>query len=212
MEIEATEVRLENPVSPIRDRILSAAFHAFMENGYGGVSTSDIARRARVSKRDLYAQFGSKQAMLAACIGARVERMRRPLELPAPRSVRALAAALVTFGRTLLQEASRPEVLAMYRLAILEAEHSPDVPQALDSLGYAKNLAALTGLMRAARQGGLLGSASPEAMAEFFLALLWRGGLLVRMLLRVADAPQTAEIEQRANDATESLLHRYAAP
>ena len=48
----------------MRERILDAAFSAFMRLGYGGASTSEIARLAQVSKRDLYAQFGSKHAML----------------------------------------------------------------------------------------------------------------------------------------------------
>ena len=61
----------------IRERILEAAFSAFMRLGYGGTSTAEIARLARVSKRDLYANFSSKQAKLAACVTERAERMRR---------------------------------------------------------------------------------------------------------------------------------------
>jgi AcrR family transcriptional regulator len=45
--------------NPMRERILRAAFLAFMEDGYAGTSTLDIATRAKVSKRDLYANFGS---------------------------------------------------------------------------------------------------------------------------------------------------------
>jgi len=194
----------------LRERILGAAFGAFMERGYAGASTLDIARRAKVSKRDLYAQFGSKQAMLAACISERVERMRRPLDLPVARSPEALAATLVAFGRTLLREASRPEVLATHRLAIAEAEHAPEVARTLDELGRAGTLAALRDLLSAAQAGGLLGPGSPEEMADTFLSLLWGGGLLVRLLLRVAAAPDEAECERRARFATEQMLRTYA--
>src|SRR5258708_6745996 len=75
--------RMSASTLTIRERILEAAFTAFMRFGYGGTSTAQIARLARVSKRDLYANFGSKQAMLASCVTERAERMRRPLELPA---------------------------------------------------------------------------------------------------------------------------------
>jgi AcrR family transcriptional regulator len=34
----------------MRDRVLGAAFSAFMERGYEGASTLDIATRAKVSK------------------------------------------------------------------------------------------------------------------------------------------------------------------
>jgi hypothetical protein len=43
--------------------------------------------------------------------------------------------------------------------------------------------------------------------AAQFLDTLW-GGLLVRLLLRVRDAPTAEEIEQRAQAATAVLLHR----
>src|SRR5262249_8297235 len=52
----------------VRDRILEAAWQAFMKFGYAEASTLEIATRARVSKRELYALFGNKQAMLSACI------------------------------------------------------------------------------------------------------------------------------------------------
>jgi AcrR family transcriptional regulator len=196
----------------LRDRILSAAFGAFMERGYAGASTLDIARRARVSKRDLYAQFGSKQAMLAACIAERTERMRQPLDLPVPRSAEALAATLMAFGTTMLREVSRPEVLATYRLAIAEAERAPELARTLDQLGRATNLAALTKLLLAAQAGGLLGPGDMEAMADRFISLLWSGGLLVRLLLRVVDAPDDAEIERRARCAIQQVMPGHARP
>src|SRR5229473_1621539 len=56
---------------PARERILEAAFSAFMESGFAEASTLEIATRARVSKRELYALVGSKQDMLVACIGPR---------------------------------------------------------------------------------------------------------------------------------------------
>jgi hypothetical protein len=53
---------------PARERILNAAFATFTERGYGGSSTLEIATRAKVSKRELYALFGDKRAMVIACI------------------------------------------------------------------------------------------------------------------------------------------------
>jgi AcrR family transcriptional regulator len=194
----------------MRERILGAAFGAFMEHGYAGASTLDIARRARVSKRDLYAQFGSKQAMLAACVAERAARMRMPLDLPVPRSGEALSATLIAFGRTLLHEVSRPEVLALYRLAIAEAEHAPELARTLDDLGRAANLTALGNLLSAAQTAGLLGRGSPDAISDMFLSLLWSNGLLVRLLLRAAEAPDEAEATRRAQFAAEQVMRIYA--
>jgi AcrR family transcriptional regulator len=195
--------------SELRQRILSAAFQTFMEHGYAGASTLDIARRARVSKRDLYAHFGSKQAMLAACIAARAERMRGPLHLPVPRDEAALANTLVSFGTTLLREASRPEVLAVQRLACTEAEHSPEVARTLDDLGRASTRKALAEMLTAAQSSGLLGPGNTGELADDFTAILWRGGLLMRLLLRVAAPPSAKECERRARAATVALLRLY---
>ena len=38
------------------NRIIGAAFEAFVENGYAGTTTLEIATRAKVSKRDLRAE------------------------------------------------------------------------------------------------------------------------------------------------------------
>jgi Bacterial regulatory proteins, tetR family len=44
----------------VRERILKAAFAAFMKSGYATTSTLEIATRARVSKRELYRLVGNK--------------------------------------------------------------------------------------------------------------------------------------------------------
>jgi AcrR family transcriptional regulator len=195
--------------TPLRERILTAAFSSFMEHGYAGTSTLDIARRAKVSKRDLYAHFASKQAMLAACIAARVERMHIPLHLPVPRDRAALIATLETFGTTLLGEVTRPEVLAVHRLALSEAERSPDVARTLDQLGRTATRAALAKMLAGAQGAGLLGVGNAGDMADDFTAALWRGGLMLRLLLRIAPPPNAREFVRRARAATQTLLRLY---
>src|SRR5258708_4799853 len=69
--------------SPVRKRILDAAFAAFMERGYADTSTREIATRGHVSKRELYALVGNKQEMLVACIRERAARMQLPAHMPA---------------------------------------------------------------------------------------------------------------------------------
>src|SRR5215210_2192257 len=102
----------------VRERILEAAFAAFMENGYGTTSTLEIARRARVSKRELYALVGHKQELLVACISERAKRLDVPADLPVVSDRETLAQMLASFGTRLLHEASDPTVIAVFRLAI----------------------------------------------------------------------------------------------
>ena len=59
-----------------RERVLEAAFTLFCEGGFSDVRMLEIATRAQVSKRDLYALFRNKQAVLADCIKERARRLR----------------------------------------------------------------------------------------------------------------------------------------
>jgi AcrR family transcriptional regulator len=189
--------------------VLKAAFAVFRKRGFSGASTLEIATRAQVSKRDLYALFGSKHAMLAACIKERTDRMRQPLELAAPESAADVAAFLIEFGTSILRVASHPDVLAVHRLAIAECDRAPEIARTLDRNGRQANHAALADWLAQAQARGLVGAGDPAAMATHFLATLW-GGLLIQLLLRVREAPTADEIDARARTATEATLKLYA--
>src|SRR5258707_10725167 len=119
----------------VRERILEAAFAAFMESGYATTSTLEIATRARVSKRELYALVGNKQEMLIACISERAKRLDVPADLPVPRDRETLEQVLASFGTKLVREISDPTVIAVFRLAIAEAVQAPEVARAVNSIG-----------------------------------------------------------------------------
>ena len=205
-----------NPVpasaeTPMHERILGAAYQAFMEEGYAGTSTLDIATRAKVSKRDLYANFASKHAVLVACIKSRAERMRLPPDLPIPGSRQMLASTLTAFATNLIREISHPSVIATFRLAIAEATRSPEIAQALDSGGRDAARRALAELLASAQSTGLIGPGEPAEMAMQFLGLLWEG-LMVGLLLGVAATPEPAEAERRAAKATAAFMQLHPDP
>jgi AcrR family transcriptional regulator len=188
----------------LRDRILHAAFSLFMERGYTGTSTLAIASRARVSKRDIYALFADKRAMLAVGIAERVQRMLVSLELPPARTRKALARTLRAHGVAMLRGVSDPAVTAVFRLAIAESGRTREVAEALDAGGRQRNQQALTELLAHARAEGLLRGDPAEMTRQFYGLLL--GNLQLRLLLRVAEPPDEAEIEARAEAATDALL------
>lgn len=57
------------PPSETQRRILDAALALFAERGFEGVSTAQIAARAEVAEKTLFANFGSKQRLYEATIG-----------------------------------------------------------------------------------------------------------------------------------------------
>ena len=196
--------------SSVRERILEAAFAAFMKSGYATTSTLEIATRARVSKRELYALVGNKQEMLIACISERAKRFDVPADLPVLCDRETMERVLASFGTKLVREISDPTVIAVFRLAISEAVQAPEVARALNSMGREASRAALRKIMAQAQASGLL-AGRPAELAEQFSGLLW-GHLMVSLLLGVAERPNSREIAGLARDAAAAFLQLHPLP
>lgn len=196
--------------APLRSRILEAAFSAFMQRGFAETSTLEIATRARVSKRELYALFSTKSDILTACIRERAKRFQLSSQLPEAGDGKSFADALSAFGSKLLREISDPTVIAVFRLAIAEAFRSPEVAQALNAAGIEASRAALREMMSRACAAGIV-NGPPAEMAERFAGLLWRNDM-VSLLLGVAERPSEREADRRAEAAASALLRLYPGP
>ena len=133
--------------------------------------------------------------------------MRRPLDTtaPAPETPDALATLLVELGVSILKTVCRPEVLTVYRLAIAECDRAPEVARTLDNRGREANHKALAELVGKAQARELVRAGDPGALAARYLTVLL-GDLLIRLLMRVREAPNKREIELRARAATETLM------
>ena len=200
----------DNGSAGVRQRILTAAFEAFRARGYAATSTLDIATRARVSKRELYALVGNKQKMLITAIGERAKRLQAPANMPTLRDRATLAQVLTAFGIQTVREVSDPDVVAVFRLAIAEAVQAPEVARTLDSVGREASRAALRQIMSESRAAGLI-AGRPADLAEQFAGLLWRD-LMINLLLGVAQRPNPGAIEARAHEATEAFLRLHQRP
>lgn len=193
-----------------RPRILEAAFEAFMENGYAAASTLDIATRARVSKRELYALVGNKHEMLVACIQERASRLRVSADLPVPDDRESLAGLLAAFGARIVREVTDPAVMGVFRLAIGEALHAPEVARSLDSIGREATRASLRKIMTDAASSRLI-EGRPAELAEQFTALLW-GDLMLSSLLGLVSQPNPRDLARRAREAAATFLRLHPEP
>ena len=199
-----------NGSDAVRERILIAAFEAFRERGYAATSTLEIATRARVSKRELYALVGNKQKMLITAIGERAKRLQAPANMPKLRDRATLMEVLTAFGIQTVREVSDPAVVAVFRLAIAEAIRAPEVARTLDSAGREVSRAALRRIMAESRAAGLI-TGHPGDLAEQFGGLLWRD-LMINLLLRVTERPSPRAIEARAREAAVAFLRLHPSP
>lgn len=205
-----SRLKEDNDSAVVRERILTAAFEAFTERGYAATSTLEIATRARVSKRELYALVGNKQKMLITAIGERAKRLGPPADMPALRDRATLAQVLTAFGIQTVREISDPDVVAVFRLAIAEAVQAPEVARTLDSVGREASRAALRYIMSESRAAGLI-AGRPADLAERFAGLLWRD-LMISLLLDVTERPSPGAIEARARNAAVAFLQLHPLP
>jgi len=195
---------------PRRRAMLIAAVNVLMEQGYARASTLEIATRARVSKRELYAEFGSKRGILEALIATSAIHMQ---VLLAPAEIgdrHALAAALTAYGISALTTLTNPYVIALYRLAIAEAPADAELGSILDLSGRQPSRRALIDIMRRGQIAGFMGLGDPDGMASQFFALLM-GDVMVWLLLGVAEQPSPTEIRARAAAATAGVLALHPA-
>ncbi len=106
-----------------------------------------------------------------------------------------------------MEDESDPTVVAVFRLAIAEAIHAPEVARALDSIGREATRVALRKIMGDAAVSGLL-TGRPAELAKQFGALLW-GDLMVSLLLGVRSQPTPREAARRATDAARAFLELH---
>lgn len=181
-----------------RRRIVGAAFGLFVAHGYDRTTTRQIAAGARVSKRDLYALFGDKAAILAACFAERAAEMSRPLRLPTPTDRAALGELLAGFGRQLIADLAEPTTVAAYRLAIAEAERAPEVAAMLHAAGQMPVRAAVVELLRRCVEGGLLRGDPAQLALRYFTPLRLDSMLLHLLLRQPPDAAEPSPAERAA--------------
>ncbi len=104
-----------------RQAILVAAYELFIAEGFDRTSISAIVAKVGGSKGTIYAYFGSKEKLFVDCMFAvpdyALDRMRESLD-----ANDSLTSQLRSFGEAFLRVACAPDVVAVRRLMISEAE------------------------------------------------------------------------------------------
>lgn len=186
-----------HPADPRRAAMLVAAYECFVEHGVSGATTDEIARRARVSKREIYRLFGSKEALFSELVRERAAVMRGALELAPSDGREAALDTLERFGREFLGLLAQPTTVAVYRLAMSEAARLPELGRQLDAEGRGNVMGALVRWMADAKARGALPVPDVERAAGSFMALLM-ADLQVRLALGAAPTPTPEEVARRA--------------
>jgi AcrR family transcriptional regulator len=145
----------------VRDRILAAMAQLAAEKGYAAVTTGDLARAARISKRTFYDHFADKEQCLLAAYEAAAGQVYDACERAAAADPAApwrdrVDAMIATYLKVL---ASRPEITRVFHVEIQAAGAA-----ALE-LHLQVNLRYAALLQRIVRSGGERTLAQPLAIA-----------------------------------------------
>lgn len=188
-----------------RHRILEAAGRLLAEKGYAALTTADVARVAQVSKRDIYAAFGTKAGILSALISDRAAQMSPAAVLPAPTDRASFQALLIEFGAAFLERGLATDTMALTRLAVAEAENEPELARILRDSGRRPVTRTALRMFAAANRAGLIGSLNARSALRVWFGLL-AGDLPTERLLGLRRPPGPRYATVRATWAARILL------
>jgi TetR/AcrR family transcriptional repressor of mexJK operon len=196
-----------------RAAIVEAATTLFLRHGYQRTSTDEIARRAAVSKRTVYNNFGDKERLFTEIVlgtTATAEQLADELASELPRA-EDVPDALRDVAHRLLETVTRPLVLQLRRLLIAEARRFPDLAREYYRGAPGRTLGALAAAFESLAERGALVVPDPQRAAEHFAFLVLGATLDRAMFEGERSVPSPAERRRTADDAARAFLAAYGA-
>jgi TetR/AcrR family transcriptional regulator, mexJK operon transcriptional repressor len=185
-----------------RAAVVQAATALFLDGGYQGTNTEDIASAAGVSKRTLYNNFGDKETLFTEIVLGITDAAARFADDLVPRLHAAddVPDTLRDLARRLLRDVTRPQVLQLRRLLISEAGRFPELAREYHRRAPGRVLTALTTAFAELAARGAVTVPDPRLAAEHF-AFLVLGATLDRAMFEPAQSPPSDAERDRAADA-----------
>ena len=188
--------------------LLGVAAEVFIERGFEGASTNEIARRANCSKTTLYTRYPSKEKLFLAVLEQRMELILSDFattlqpELP-------MEQTLKDYGFRLMQLALSENQLGMIRVISMEASRFPDLGRRFYELGPGRGVAILVNYMEEQIKRERLVKESPQMMAEHLISLI-TGGYVRWTMVGLPDNLILNEKRQRISAIVEMFLRAYS--
>ena len=187
-------------------QIVRVAGDLFLARGFGGVSLEMIVEKTGGSFRDLYRDFGSKEALFLRVLSELCDEVITPLHVLSAKEKdeRSLEDHLSFVGRQILGTLLSPRLLELHRLVLSEAKRFP----ALGTRWYESGPNAANRLLAAVlthySEAGLLCTQDPCTLAAIFLDSLVNN-LQLRKLTGIPVSE--VEIQQRVDACVQVFLH-----
>lgn len=162
----------QNPEdSEKRSAILKMAGEMFLKQGFSVVSMDALAVAVPVSKRTLYNHFKDKEALFTAVMQARCMQVFTKLQQTISEG-QSVEKTLTAIGQQFLDIVLRPDAINIYRIAITEAQHFPELGQLFFAQGPSRSAALISEYLSKLHKAGKLKVDDPELAATTFLSML----------------------------------------
>jgi AcrR family transcriptional regulator len=156
------------------DRIIAAGLEVFSELSFRSATTQEIARRARVSKRDLYANFPCKQDLLIGVIQMVLQQddahIAAAIELT--RETASLQERLEVIGLALMNEVLSAAMGFLARLVPSESIGQPVVGSIYFENGHVRRSRVVEGVLSNHLSDAGVPSTETNQAAQHYLALV----------------------------------------
>ncbi len=189
-----------------RQAILDIAKEAFSQQGVSGTSMSHIAKQLGGSKATLYNYFNSKEEIFAAVMeSSATEQISNSfLSLDVNRCVKT---SLLEFGYNFLDSILTPDAIAVYRMAISEADRS-EIGRHFYNNGPKKGWQHLSEYIALQVAKGQLKECDAWIAAMNFKALI-SGEYVEQYAFAAINKPSKKQIQETVKQAVDTFMTLY---
>jgi TetR/AcrR family transcriptional regulator, mexJK operon transcriptional repressor len=189
-----------------RERIIRSAADIFLKRGFAQTSTEEIARRAKVSKRELYLAFPGKRALLSAAVTELQYEMQSRMDLRWS-SQSELAEVLRQAATAIVDFILSDRFGKLLRIVAEESRHDRPMAQQFLQLGPVQGRKATARFFKRQMASGNLRKANPLIAADDFLDIVVSARLLTAVA--VGCASPAYNIRAHVKHAVEVFLAIY---
>lgn len=151
--------------------LLDIATEVFIQHGFEGASTNEIARRANCSKTTFYSRFPTKEKLFLAVLERRMEYVFSRYAIAFPMDA-PLERTLKEYGSRLLQLVMSEDQLALVRVVSMESPRFPELGERFYELGPGRGASYLAAYLAEQVERGRLLKEDPATMAEHLISLI----------------------------------------
>jgi TetR/AcrR family transcriptional regulator, mexJK operon transcriptional repressor len=192
------------------DIVLAAAERAFMEFGYAGTSVDAIAEMAGVSKRTVYSNFSTKQALYAEVVKKMCAEVV-PADLDAKMMSLDPEETLLKVSVSFLEALYAPKQIAFYQTVVADSRQFPDAGKMLFDGPVMRTQTVFDDYFRKLSHRGLMRFPNIDLAAAQFVALL-KTNMHMSLMLNQPTPVSHRIIEDIARSSIQLFLHGALEP